>query len=267
MKPLRLIAIDDEPLALRRLELLIEALPHTQLVATTRSLDEGRRLIDEYQPDAVLLDIELGDRSGFDLLDESRSVDLPAVIFVTAFSHHAAAAFERDVVDYLLKPVQASRLARALERIRNQLATKDVEQRVAELRALVERLRTSQPATASAAGYETEFWIRRTGGELERVDAASIDAASAEEDYVRLFADGRSHLLRESLNGLERRLQPGVFVRVHRAHLVRRSAIRELRRGKDGGLEVVLKTGSIVPAGRVHARSLRQALNLRRSET
>ncbi|MBB6096133.1 DNA-binding LytR/AlgR family response regulator [Povalibacter uvarum] len=265
MKSLRLIAIDDEPLALRRLELLIEALPHTQLVATTRSLDEGRRLIDEHQPDAVLLDIELGDRSGFDLFDESASTDLPAVIFVTAFSHHAAAAFERDVVDYLLKPVQVSRLAQALERIRNQLATKDVEQRVAELRALVERLRTSQ--TASTAGYETEFWIRRTGGELVRVDAASIDVASAEEDYVRLFADGRSHLLRESLNGLERRLQPGVFVRVHRAHLVRRSAIRELRRGKDGGLEVVLKTGSVVPAGRVHARSLRQALNLRRSES
>jgi DNA-binding LytR/AlgR family response regulator len=260
MKSLRLIAIDDEPLALRRLQLLIETLPAAQIVATTRSLDEGRRLIEQHRPDAVLLDIELGDRSGFDLFDESANGALPAVIFVTAFSHHAAAAFEREVVDYLLKPVQVSRLAQALERIRNQLATKDVEQRVAELRALVERLRTSQPAPASAAGYETEFWIRRTGGELVRVDAASIDVASAEEDYVRLFADGRSHLLRESLTGLERRLQPGVFVRVHRAHLVKRSAIRELRRSKDGGLEVVLKTGSAVPAGRVHARSLKQAM-------
>lgn len=260
MKPLRIVAVDDEPLALRRLQLLTESLPAVTTIGAARSIDDGLRLIRDLKPDAILLDIELGARTGFDLLTELDGLSSPRVIFVSAFSHYAVAAFESAAIDYLLKPVDVGRLATALERVRASLAHVDAQDHIAELRSLVAKLHRESAPARPESHFETEFWIRHTGGDLVRVAIADVEIASAEDDYVRLLADGRSYLLRESLSGLERRLQPGTFLRVHRAHLVRRNAIRELRKGRDGGLEVTMASGIVVPAGRVHARSLRAAL-------
>lgn len=265
MKPLRIIAIDDEPLALRRLQLLTETLPAVKTVGTARSIADGLRLIRDLKPDAILLDIELGDHSGFELLTELDGPSSPRVVFVTAFSHHAVAAFERAAIDYLLKPVDVSRLTLALDRVRTDLAREDAQDQISELRGLVETLRREAPPIQPQSRFETEFWIRHIGGDLVRVAVDDVEIASAEDDYVRLQVAGRSYLLRESLSGLERRLQPGTFLRVHRTHLVRRNAIRELRKSKNGGLEVAMASGVVVPAGRIHARSLRAALHGARS--
>lgn len=258
MTPLRVIAVDDEPLALRRLQLVIQSLPDVALVGQARTLAEAVRLIAAERPDAILLDIQLGDQTGFDILDALAETECPDVVFVTAFSHHAAAAFDRKAVDYVLKPVEADRLSEALRRVRAHASMIDSEDRIRELRAIVETLR--QSSAPAAPRYETEFWIRRGARDLVRVPIASIETASAEEDYVRLVADGRSWLMRETLAGLERRLPPGEFLRVHRAHLVRARSIAALHRTPTGALEVLLENGLALPVGRVNAKALRERL-------
>lgn len=248
-RPLRLIAVDDEPLALRRVELLVAEIPDAVLLGVARTLPEARSLIARLKPDAVLLDIELGHAQGFDLIDSG--ADGVEIIFVTAFSHHAATAFDCDVADYVLKPVQRSRLQAALDKVRRRMAGSPEPEA---------ELGSQSPAVVDA------FWIRARHGELVRVPVDAISVMSSEEDYVRLICGDQSWLMRDTLAGVEQRLPPGLFTRVHRAHLVRRSLIAGLRRVQPASLEIRLTDGRSVPAGRVYARALRDALP-RRSDT
>jgi len=259
---LRIIAVDDEPLALRRLELLLRDMDDVELVATARTPAEAERLIEASSPDVVLLDVELGGATGFDLLERMGRERGPSIVFVTAFSDHAVRAFDRESVDYVLKPVEPSRLNAALDRVRRR---RRMDQAAPRTGGEGVGAGTEGAAPAPSDRFETEFWIRSRSGDLVRIPVDDIVSASSEDDYVRLTTRQKGWLMRETLTGLERRLPPGVFVRVHRAHLVRLAAIAELRRRRGGGEEVRMEDGQVLPAGRVHGRALRaRLLGLRR---
>lgn len=113
---------------------------------------------------------------------------------------------------------------------------------------------------APADSFETEFWIRRAGGDFVRLGVASIDFAVVEEDYVRIVAGEKSYLLRESIRGLLARLDPEQFIQVHRSALARTSAIAEIGRVRFGGAEVVLKGGQHLPLGRIHGKAVRRLI-------
>jgi len=264
MKPVRILTVDDEPLALRRLQLILSEMRGVEHVGSATSCRDAVRRIKERSPDIVLLDIRMRDGTGFDVVDRLDDAKVPAVIFVTAFNDYASRAFEVSAVDYVLKPVQYDRLHQAIERAQQRLAARDAEDRVAELRQVVTALRARIEAEAPQR-YEAELWVRGHRSNVIRVAVASVDWIAAEVDYVRLHVGERSFLLRDSIAGLQKRLDPEAFIRIHRATLVRIGAIAEIKRHPLGFPEVHLTCGQRLRVGRVYAKSLRQRINARRA--
>jgi len=266
MTPLRVLTVDDELLALRRLKLLLQKIPNNDHVGEASGCAEALAKIALLKPDIVLLDIKMRDGSAFDVLDALQDhLQSPVVLFVTAFDEFAVRAFDTAVADYLLKPVEKERLARALDRARQRAASADAEQQVDELQHVIRQLRSARHEGREEA-YESEFWLRGAGG-LVRVHVDSIDCVSSEDEYVGLHTATGTHLMRSSLRQFVDRVEPRLFVRVHRAWLVKESAIAELRtRGADGP-EVVLRSGKRLPTGRVYLKHLRSIVHLPASQT
>ncbi|MFL6855251.1 MAG: LytR/AlgR family response regulator transcription factor [Sphingomicrobium sp.] len=257
MNPLRVLTVDDELLALRRLKLLLQTLPQAEHVGEANSCQEALAKINALRPDVVLLDIKMRDGNGFEVVEAvAERPNPPSLILVTAFDQFAARAFDSAVIDYLLKPVEQDRLARALSRVQHRIKATDAEQRAEELQQILRNLRAAPKADGEPA-YETEFWLRSTSG-MVRVPVDTIDFVSSADEYVSIHTPFGAHLMRGSIRQFMHRVEPGLFVRIHRRWLVRRSAIAELSTRQTGRAEVVLRNGQRLPAGRVHVKQLRQ---------
>lgn len=241
--PLRLIVVDDEPLAVERMQMLIARVSGVAVVGTASSSEAALHLAEALQPDAVLLDIAM---PGMDGIDVARALsglpNPPRVVFVTAFESFAVAAFEVQAVDYLMKPVDPERLQRAIERVRK--STADV------------------PASPRPSGYLQEFWVSDRAG-LTRVQAKNVDRIVAERDYMRIHVGKRSWLINHSLSKLEQELDPDCFVRLHRGAIVRRSFVDGLR-NDDGRWIAQLADGSEQRIGRAYAENARKLSGRRR---
>lgn len=245
MTPLEVMIVDDEPLAQRRLQLLLAGMEGVRVAGIASGVTDAIRLLADGRPDVILLDIRMRDGSGFDLLQRlPDGIAPPAIVFVTAYDAHALQAFDNEAVDYLLKPVERARLARALERIRGQ-----------------RHGQASAPqAAAPAPAYESEFWVRRNASGLIRIGVEQIDYATGEGDYVRLHLAQGSYLTSETLAGLVQRLDPRLFVRIHRSSIVRLAAVKEVRRSPLGALEVLMLSGARLRVGRVYTPALREMI-------
>lgn len=250
--PLRILIVDDEPIARRRLARLLRPIAGVEVVGeagdVAAAVASSRRLA----PDLLLLDIQMPGGDGFDVIDRLGR-EAPPVVFVTAFDHHAIRAFDLEAVDYVTKPVEASRLAKAITRARAAAAARGHDERIAELLATVETLRRSLRAGDPAP---QALWIR-TGPQHRRVPLRSIDRVEAEGDYVRVHEGARSHLVSDSLAAMEARLAPLGFVRIHRGTLVRREAIVAVERAEYGALAISLADGARLRVGRSYAPALR----------
>lgn len=234
---LRTLIVDDEPLAIERLQILCARVPEIVLAGTAAEGQSALRLIESLKPDLLLLDIQMPGMDGLALaraLGEREA--RPAVIFVTAHDRFALAAFDVAAVDYLLKPVEAERFERAIARIRKEIAE------------------GGRPRVASR--WTREFWVPHRGG-LVRVAARDIDLIEAERDYMRLTVGPRSFLLHETISELERQLDPAEFVRLHRSTLVRRDRITGFRHNGQGAWEAELKDGRWLRVGRTYLANAR----------
>jgi two-component system LytT family response regulator len=256
---LRVITVDDEPLALRRLHHMLEEIPNVEHVGSASGCASALALIEREKPDLILLDVCMRDGTGFDLLDRLPDWLVPTVIFVTGFDIYATNAFDVRAVDYLLKPFDLARLRLALERARNTLDARQSVERIRELREVVISLREGLQARMPAR-FEQEFWIRRQGGGYVRIAAHDIDSVVADDDYVKIRTGGREHLMRETVKGMHARLDPLQFIRIHRSAVVRIAAVKEFRRNHTGGLEASMRDGTLLPVGRVYAKSLRKVI-------
>lgn len=255
MTPLRVLTVDDEQLALRRLKLLLQTMPQVDHVGEAGNCCDALDRINELRPNVVLLDIKMRDGSGFQVVEAlAERPNPPAIVMVTAFDQFAARAFDSAVVDYLLKPVERDRLARALARVQQRLKSVDAEQRADELQQILRNLRAVPNGDGDR--YETEFWLRNSSG-LVRVPVDAIDYVSSADEYISIHTPSGAHLMRGSIRQFAHRVEPGLFVRVHRRWLVKRSAIAELCTRQTGRAEVVLRNGLRLPAGRVHVKQLR----------
>jgi DNA-binding LytR/AlgR family response regulator len=260
---LRVLIVDDEPLARRRLEILLREQPDVELVGAASDGIGARKLIAERNPDVVLLDIKMPGQTGLEVLDALGPPDsrhgAPIVIFVTAFDRFALEAFDRAAFDYLLKPVEPARLAASLARARESLAEHAAAERVGELEEILRNLRSgpaSTPAQGSGGGdFDREIWIQERGGRTS-VPVAAIDWVAAERDYVRIHAHARSFMIRQSIGALAGRLDPAVFVRVHRSSLVRRDRIVRIRHAGGRGA-IILTTGAEIAVSRRHMGALK----------
>jgi two-component system LytT family response regulator len=266
MSSLRVIAIDDEPLALRRLEWCLQDLPGIALVGKTGDPQRGVEMIRTLAPDVVLLDVEMPELTGFDLIDalgELGDGPMPEIVFVTAFDHFAVKAFAISVVDYLLKPVERGRLLEALERARARRELRNAQARVHELRGIIETLRAERRGGNAQQKYETELWIRE-GDARVRVPVDMIERLEADGDYVRLHIGQRVRLMRARLGDLAERLDPARFVRIHRSEIVRHDLIAAIRRHDSGRTFAVLAGGREVPVSRRYVTRIANTLRFRK---
>ena len=233
---LRTMIVDDEPLAIERMQVLCAELPQLQVVGTASDGEAALRLADKLRPDLLLLDMTM---PGIDGLGVARALakrdNPPAVIFVTAHEDFAVEAFDLEAVDYVLKPVAAERLERAIDR------------------AIARRERVP---TEGGGEWLSEFWVPHRS-ELLRIEAAQVERIDAERDYVRLHVGERSYLLLQTIAGLEGKLDPSRFLRIHRSTILRRDRIRGLRHEGLGVWSVELDGGEALRIGRTYLRKVK----------
>jgi two-component system LytT family response regulator len=259
--PLRILIVDDEPLARARTIRLLDEIGGAIVVGEAGSVDEAARVAAATAPDLVLLDIQMPGEEGFALLP--RLAAGTAVVFVTAFDHYAVRAFEAEAVDYLLKPFRVERLADALARVRRDLARpEDLSQRLAQLLAAVgER---AGGAGAPAAGHEPALdrLTVRVGPRQVILRAEEILWFGAEEKLVFAATVKDRHYVNFTLDQLERRLDASRFVRVHRSAIVNLDFAAALRPGFAGTYALTLRdeARTEVPVARARARALRDRL-------
>jgi two-component system LytT family response regulator len=264
MTRLRLLTVDDETIALRRLRLVLQSVPQAEHVGEASGRLEALEKVEALRPDAILLDIKMRDGTGFDVAEAlSGYTNPPAVIFVTAFDQFAVRAFECAAVDYLLKPVERSRLIETLDRARRWMKLADADQRIDELQQIIRNLRSAR-SEGEEKPFESEFWVRNAGG-LVLISADAIECVSSEDDYVAIHTSAGSYLMRTSIRQFADRVEPGFFFRIHRGWLVKKAAIAEVRGRKLGPTEVVLRSGRRLPAGRVYLKQLRRDVHLSRT--
>lgn len=259
MPALRVLAVDDEPLALRRIELAIAEMIDVVLIGKARSADEGLELIRTHRPDVLLLDIQMSNRDGFDLIQQLDEATAPLVVFVTAHEAFAIRAFEVGALDYVLKPVEFDRLRAALVRARDALALADRASRTAELRALVGELRRE---ASGAPAYATGFWAERKG-EHVRAAVEHIHWMEADRDYVRLHTRSGPYLIRGPLSTIQEELDPQQFVRIRRSALVRTDRIRSIRNRGYGDFRITLSSGEELRVGKTYLKNIRALLDKR----
>lgn len=252
MSELKILIVDDEPLAARRLRILIERRPDLRLVGTAKDGDEAVEAIRTLEPDVVLLDVQMPGLDGFEVVERLAGGLPPVVIFVTAFDHHASRAFEARALDYLVKPVDAQRLYDALDHARIRRDQIEASSQVEELREIIANLRRGGASATPAQRFEREFWVRSLGETL-RVPVDEIERIEAERDYVRLHTSERSFLHREPISDIEKRLDPEAFLRVHRSTIVRRDRVTAI--GKSASRTPILRlaSGEQVSVGRSYA--------------
>ncbi len=258
---LRILAVDDEPLALRRVELLLARIPQARLVATSLGGEEATKLVDELKPSVILLDIKMAGFSGFDVVERLNPENAPAVIFVTAFGEFALKAFEVGAVDYVLKPVELGRLQAALDRARRTLETQDAVERLEDLKSAIATLRREAQARETPRG-ETEVWVEKRN-EYVRVGIDALEWIEAERDYIRLHTARDSYLLRETISNFAERLDPGQFARIRRSAIVKIGSIMGVRRAGYGDFRVVLSGGAEIRVGRTYVGATRQLISPR----
>nr|WP_226016304.1 LytTR family DNA-binding domain-containing protein [Novosphingobium sp. FKTRR1] len=240
---LRTLIVDDEPLAVERMQILCARLPALQVVGTASDGAQALRLIEALAPDLVLLDMTMPEVDGLTVARAlSGQSPRPAVIFVTAHDHFAVEAFDCDAVDYVLKPVAQERLARAVERAVERARSRDTT-------TTAQPLATQQAISASQ--WIEEFWVPHRS-ELLRIAAIDLDRIDAERDYVRLHVADRSYLMLHTIQGLEDRLDPARFIRLHRSTIVRRDRIAGLRHDGLGVWSAELADGSLLRIGRTY---------------
>jgi DNA-binding LytR/AlgR family response regulator len=249
---LRLLLADDEPLALRRIRVALQAIPNVEVVGAASDGAQAISAMRELRPDVVLLDIRMPLADGFEVANAVEDSGGPEVIFVSAFESYALRAFETSAVDYLLKPVEFERLASALDRARERRAAKDAGRRAEELSAVLDALKR-EAVERDGPQYEREFWIRDRGRFL-RVPVIDVERIEAERDYVRLYWEGRTLLHRETMSHLEENLDPNVMLRVHRSAFVNWNLLKSVRRDPNGRLMAVMQNGDDVPVSRAYAQ-------------
>ena len=253
---MRVLLVDDEPLALDRLRTFFGDIDGTEVVGQAQDGEEALAAIKELLPDLVILDVQMPGRNGLRTAAEIDVEPRPELVFVTAHEHYAPDAFDVDAADYLLKPVRFDRLRQAVERARRRRSMRERAERAGELEHQVEELRAGAPKPLEEDG----FWVPERNGQ-RRVPIDSIDWIEAARDYVLLHTSLRSHLLRITMAALEEKLEGSRLLRVHRSAFVRPDRVAEVKRA-NRSLCLVLADGANVAVGPNYLAAVREALSL-----
>ena len=248
------VIVDDEPPARARLRRLLADHADVRVEAECGDGATAVQIIEARTPDLVLLDIQMPELDGFDVLQALDVPRRPEIIFVSAFDQYALRAFRVHALDYVVKPVEADRLSEALDHARRRLRDRDASDG-AGLSGLLRELAKDRP-------YLSRIPVR-SDGRVRVVDLADVDWIGAADNYVSLHAGNREYLVRDTITQIEQRLDPALFVRIHRSTIVRLDRIAELLPDLHGDFQVRLKNGATLALSRTFRPRLEERFGRR----
>ena len=251
-KQFRILVVDDEDLARQRVNSLLSPRADFEVVGECATGAEAVRAIRELQPDVVLLDVQMPELDGFDVISEIGAQNMPLVIFATAFDEYAIDAFEVGAVDYLLKPVDEERFNRTLDRAARRLRQSGDDTSVTQMSALLRRINS---LTTSAGRFAV-----KVHGKILFLDPAEIYWIQARDDIARVHLVDSAYDVREPLSHLEARLPGNSFLRVHRSVIVNTSHIRAAEPFDQGDQMLILRNGKRLTTGRSYRKVVQEFL-------
>lgn len=230
MRKLSVLIVDDEQLARKKLRTFLNSEGRVESVLEAGDGREAVDLINRHRPDLVFLDIQMPAMDGFGVIETVGMEKMPAVVFVTAFNEYAIAAFEVQAVDYLLKPFDQERFAKSFQRAYDRIAAG--EENLAVFTRLLEEIK-------SESGYLKRIMVKK-GTRYSFVKIADVIYLSAEEKYVNIHTREGKHMIRQTLAGIEARLDPSKFVRIHRSHIINVDFVKEIQPWTHGDSVVIM---------------------------
>lgn len=250
---IRVMLVDDEPLALRGLKLRLDSFPEIEIVGECANGREAVKEIKAKSPDLVFLDIQMPGLDGFGVVRALLGGPAPLFIFVTAYDKYAIDAFEANALDYIVKPVEEERLKDALHRAREALKSKVAASRESKLIEMLASLSDddrdrikeliNDPAWSEKERYSERLSFK-DGSKVVMLMADEIEWIDAAGDYMCIHAGGKTHIIRETMKALEHRLDPARFQRVHRSAIVNIDKVKELHPHSNGEYFLILENGS-----------------------
>lgn len=267
MESINAIIIDDESLARKGLRLRLEQMPAVVIAAECSNGREALEAIAEHQPDVIFVDIQMPGMSGFDLVGQLQSDNMPLVVFVTAYDEYAIEAFDVHAIDYLLKPIDDDRLEAAVDRARHHLAQQGA---VSDKQRLLELIISITGKSEMSVGqmlqdhsgvraYPDKLAIK-DAGETTLVKMEDIDWVDAAGDYMCIHASGETHIMRITMKQLEEKLDPNIFQRVHRSTIVNLDRVVKVCSHMNGEYYLTLGNGSQVKMSRSYKDKVKHFL-------
>jgi two-component system LytT family response regulator len=247
---IRTVIVDDEALARRRVARMLEAHDDIEVVAECAGGRDAVKTILDESPDLVFLDVQMPDLDGFEVVRELDQRALPAIVFVTAYDQYALRAFDACAVDYVMKPFDAERFSKAVDRALRWVGSPDrsgSDERLKRLLAEVLRNggeRGAGTTDASAGPARLDRFLVRRGKKTHFVRASEVDFIESDGNYLRLHVGPQNHLVRGTLNECAGRLDPKLFVRIHRRYVVNMDRVQDIQPWFGGDYVVQLNTGA-----------------------
>jgi two-component system LytT family response regulator len=248
----RVLIVDDEPLARKRILDLLRDDAEIEVVGECSTSEAAVAAALEHKPDLVFLDVQMPEADGFAFLEGIGGGKMPAVIFVTAHDKYALRAFDSQAIDYLLKPFNEDRFRQALQRAKEQIRHGNVALSAERLAELLRQ--TQQPNRFS------DRLVIKTGGRVLFVKTEEIDYVEAAGNYLVLHMGKEKHLIRETMQNLEARLDPERFLRTHRSTMVNIERIKELQPWFGGEYQVLLRDGRKLTLSRTYRARVQKLL-------
>ena len=264
-KRLRVLVVDDELLGRERVAGLLREDPDVEIVGM---IDNGRDAVEAIRaerPDLVFLDYQMPGLNGFDVVREVGPANMPVTVFVTAHDQHAVKAFELAALDYLVKPFDDERFEQALQRARRTVELQDVDRLRNQLLAVLQGTGATHAESSASAPRAPKYLERvavESKGKIRVVPVSHIDYILAAGVYAELYVGDRRYIVRESLQTLEEKLDPNVFMRIHRSAIVRLDLIDVFLRAEGGDYEVQLKNGVRLRVSRSRREDLERRLGV-----
>lgn len=250
--PIRVLLVDDEPLARSVLREMLQDDPQAEIVGECGNGREAVEAINSQSPELVFLDVQMPGLGGFEVIEELGKGKIPYVVFVTAYDQYAIRAFEVHALDYILKPFDRERFERSWQRARDQILRDRNGGTNQRILALLEDLK--------AGNKYLERLVIKASGRIYFLETNEIDWVEADGNYVSVHSGKKTHLLRETISSLEQQLDPKKFVRIHRSSIVRLDRIRELKPWFHGEYRIILLDGTQLTLSRNYRDRLQEAL-------
>lgn len=272
-RAIRVLVVDDEPLARQRLADLVAREPGAEIVGEAEDGDEAVEAIRSLRPDLVFLDVQMPGRTGVEVVREVGAEQMPATVFVTAYDRFALQAFELAAVDYLLKPYDDERFEQAFRRARKMVDLAEVGRLTERLSALLhgrgapadgrqpDPAPAPRPPSRPAQGFLERIPVEMRG-QVRLVPVDEVEYITASGPYAELHTKERGYVIRERMQALEERLDPARFLRIHRSVIVRLELIEMLLRGGGGDYAVRLKNGVKLKVSRTRVEELERRMGV-----